>query len=432
MHAATPPPAGAVHGQRVVVIGQGYVGLPLAIRAVEVGFDVVGFDLDKTKVSDLSAAVSHVDDVTDRDLERALATGRFHPTDIEDDLDDFDVAVIAVPTPLSEGVPDITSIESAARTLGRRLRPGATVVLESTTFPGTTDEVVGPILTGESGLIAGTEFHLGYSPERIDPGNRTWTFVRTPKVVSGVDPASLEAIAGFYGRLVDTVVPVSGPMEAELTKLLENTFRHVNIALVNELAIHARSLGIDFWEVIEAASTKPFGFMPFRPGPGVGGHCLPVDPTFLSWRFERRLGAGSRFIKVANEINTEMPAYVVQRIQAGLNERRKPVNGSRILVLGLAYKANSNDARETPAEHVIRGLLDLGAVIEVHDDHVIDPDLPVGVDLVDLTAERLAAADAVVLLTDHDDVDADLVVAESDYVFDTRNRLAPAPNVEVL
>ena len=306
------------------------------------------------------------------------------------------------------------------------------MILESTTFPGTTEEVVGPILTGESGLIPGSDFHLGYSPERIDPGNATWDFVRTPKVVSGVDQASLDAVTSFYGQLVDTVVPVSGTMEAELTKLLENTFRHVNIALVNELAVHARSLGIDFWEVIEAASTKPFGFMPFRPGPGVGGHCLPVDPTFLSWRFERRLGTPSRFIKVANEINTEMPAYVVQRVQAGLNDRCKPVKGSRILVLGLAYKPNSNDARETPAEHVIQGLIDLGAIVEIHDTHVIDPELPVGVDLVDLTAARLAHADAVVLLTDHDDVDYDLVMAEADYVFDSRNRLTAAANVDVL
>ncbi|MEL6982927.1 MAG: nucleotide sugar dehydrogenase, partial [Actinomycetota bacterium] len=229
------PQGSASRAERLVVIGLGYVGLPLAVRAVEVGFDVVGFDLDKQRVSDLSAAASYVDDVTDQDLERALGTGRFHPTDSEDELTGFDIAVIAVPTPLNEGVPDITSIESATRTLGRRLRAGATVILESTTFPGTTDEVVGPILTGESGLIAGREFHLGYSPERIDPGNQTWTFVRTPKVVSGIDQPSLDVIAGFYDRLVDTVVPVSGPKEAELTKLLENTFRHVNIALVNEL-----------------------------------------------------------------------------------------------------------------------------------------------------------------------------------------------------
>ncbi len=435
MHAAAPPPTSSfslADDARVVVIGQGYVGLPLAIRAVEAGFDVVGFDLDKFKVSAISAAESHVDDVDDHDLRQAIATGRFRATDSEDELDGFDVAVIAVPTPLRDGTPDISHIEAAARTLGRRLKPGAVVVLESTTFPGTTEEVVGPILTGESGLEPGRDFLLGYSPERIDPGNQVWNFRRTPKVVSGVDAASLVAVEGFYGRLVDSVVPVSGTMEAELTKLLENTFRHVNIALVNELAVHARSLDIDFWEVIEAASTKPFGFMPFRPGPGVGGHCLPVDPTFLSWRFERRLGTASRFVKIANEINTEMPSYVVDRVQAGLNERRKPVNGSRVLVLGLAYKANSNDARETPVADIVRGLLDLGAEVDVHDTHVLDPELPEAVELVELTAERLAGADAVVLVTDHDDVDYDLVVAEADYVFDARRRLPDAANVETL
>ena len=418
--------------QRVVIVGLGYVGLPVAVRAVEAGHHVVAYDLDKAKVSALSAAESYIDDVSDADLRQALSTGRFEPTDAEDALDDFDVAVIAVPTPLRDGAPDITYIESASRTLGRRLSPGALVVLESTTFPGTTEEVVGPILTGESGLEPGTDFLLGYSPERIDPGNQTWDFTRTPKVVSGIDAASLAAVEAFYAGLVDTVVPVSGTMEAELTKLLENTFRHVNIALVNELAMHARSLGIDFWEVVDAASTKPFGFMPFRPGPGVGGHCLPVDPTFLSWRIERRLGAPSRFVKIANEINSEMPDYVVHRIQAGLNDRCKPVKGSRVLVLGLAYKANSNDARETPVEYVVQGLLDLGAIVEIHDTHVFDPTLPDGVELVDLTEERLDAADAVVLLTDHDEVDYELVLERADYVFDARNHLPAADHVEVL
>ncbi|MCL4157522.1 UNVERIFIED_CONTAM: hypothetical protein GTU68_025105, partial [Idotea baltica] len=254
------------------------------MRAVEVGFNVVGFDLDKTKISALCAAESYVDDVTDDDLARALATGRFHPSDAHNDLDGYDVAVIAVPTPLREGIPDISYIESAAKTLGVRLNPGALVILESTTFPGTTEEVVGPILEAESGLRVGKDFLLGFSPERIDPGNQVWTFEKTPKVISGVDEASLVAVQGFYDQLVATTVPVSGTSEAEFTKLLENTFRHVNIALVNELAVHARSLGINIWEVIDAAASKPFGFMPFYPGPGVGGHCLPVDPTFLSWR----------------------------------------------------------------------------------------------------------------------------------------------------
>lgn len=416
---------------KLAVLGQGYVGLPLSIRAVEVGFDVLGYDLDKNKISALSAAESYVDDVTDDELRQALATGRFLPSDSDQDLTDFDVAVIAVPTPLRDGTPDISFIESAAKTVGRFLTPGALVILESTTFPGTTEEVVAPILEGESGLRAGRDFHLGYSPERIDPGNETWDFRRTPKVVSGIDDASLATVTAFYDRLVDTTVPVSGTMEAELTKLLENTFRHVNIALVNELAIHARSLDIDFWEVIDAATTKPFGFMPFYPGPGVGGHCLPVDPTFLSWRFERQLGTVSRFVQIANETNDDMPDYVVRRVQAGLNDRLKPVKGSRVLVLGLAYKKNSNDARETPATGVIRSLLALGADVAVHDTHVEHYELDDLISRVDLTSDEVEQADAVILVTDHDDVDYRIVTDHGAYIFDTRRRLT-GPTVELL
>ena len=432
MMAATPASPGSAGAPRLVVLGQGYVGLPLAMRAVEVGFDVVGFDPDKRKISTLNSGRAHVDDVTDDDLEAAFATGRYLATEVEDHLDDFDVAVMAVPTPLRDGVPDITHIESAARTVGRRLSPGALVVLESTTFPGTTEEVVGPILEVESGLRAGPDFALGYSPERIDPGNQQWDFRRTPKVVSGIDEASREAVAAFYGRLVDTVVPVSGTMEAELTKLLENTFRHVNIALVNELAIHARLLGIDIWEVVEAAGTKPFGFMPFRPGPGVGGHCLPVDPTFLSWRIERRLGTPSRFIRAANEVNTEMPTYVVGRIQAALNERRKPVNGSGSWCWGWPTSRTRTTRGRPRSTGWSVACSTWGPGSRSTTATSIDPELPDGVELVDLTAERLAAADAVVVLTDHDEVDYELVAANAGYVFDTRNRLAAGPTVEVL
>ncbi|MGI9596776.1 MAG: nucleotide sugar dehydrogenase [Acidimicrobiales bacterium] len=418
---------------KLAVIGQGYVGLPLALRAADVGFDVVGYDVDKSKISSLTAAKSYVDDVTDADLRRALAGDCFHATDASIDLAGFDVAVIAVPTPLREGIPDVSYIEDAARVVGRHLEPGALVVLESTTFPGTTEEVVGPILEDESGLTAGGDFLLGYSPERIDPGNQVWDFQRTPKVVSGVDDRSLEAVRAFYDRLVAATVPVSGTAEAELTKLLENTFRHVNIALGNELAVHARSLDIDIWEVIDAAGTKPFGFMPFYPGPGVGGHCLPIDPTFLSWRFERQLGTVSRFVKIANEINESMPDYVVRRVQAGLNERLRPVKQSRILVLGVAYKKNSNDARETPATEVIRGLLDLGADVAVHDRHVADYELDESIDrIADLTVDEIEAADVVILLTDHDDVDYELALDHADYIFDARRRLPAGPTVELL
>ena len=424
---------GAVEPKRVVVVGQGYVGLPLAMRAVEAGHDVVGLDLDKRKISTLVSGKSHIDDVTDDDVVHALETGRYLPTEAERDLVDFEVAVITVPTPLTEGAPDISYIEAATETLGRYLRPGATIVLESTTYPGTTDEVVAPMLESGSGLVAGKEFFLGYSPERIDPGNTVWDFRRTPKVVSGIDAGSLEEVQSFYDGLVDTTFAVGGTKEAELTKLLENTFRHVNIALVNELAIHARSLDIDFWNVIEGAKTKPFGFMPFYPGPGVGGNCLPVDPSYLSWQFERRLGSISRFVKIANDVNNGMPAYVAGRVQAGLNHRKKAVNGSRILVLGLAYKKNSNDARETPSTDLILKLISLGAEVRAYDPHVDAYELDDQIVRVpELTDEEVQSADAVVLVTDHDDVDYDRVVAQADYLFDSRLRVAAGDSVEHL
>ncbi|MEM7324836.1 MAG: nucleotide sugar dehydrogenase [Actinomycetota bacterium] len=419
--------------RRVAVIGQGYVGLPLAMRAVEVGFDVVGFDLDKRKISSLAAAESYIDDVTDNDLARALAAGTYRPTEIADDLTGFDVAVITVPTPLTDGAPDISYIEQATETVARYLTAGATVILESTTYPGTTTEVVGPILESGSGLRAGVEFHLGYSPERIDPGNQEWDFRRTPKVISGIDDASLQQVQRFYGQLVETTVPVKGTREAELTKLLENTFRHVNIALVNELAIHARSMGIDFWNVIDGARTKPFGFMPFYPGPGVGGHCLPIDPSYLSWRVERQLGTVSRFVKIANDINNGMPGYVAGRVQAGLNHRSKPVKGSAVLILGLAYKKNSSDARETPSTDLIQRLLELGADVSAYDTHVDGYELDDRITRVpELTDEVLGQADAVVLVTDHDDVDYQRVAGRCQYVLDTRRRLPNREPVEHL
>ncbi len=409
---------------KVVVVGQGYVGLPLAMRAVEVGYDVTGFDVDKNKVSVLTAGRSHVDDISDGEVSAALESGRFRVSDHHSALQDFDIAVITVPTPLRDGAPDISFIEAAAQTVGRYTTRGSLVVLESTTYPGTTDEVVASILASESGLEAGRHFLLGYSPERIDPGNTTWTFQRTPKVVSGTTAASLMAVRNFYDTLVDETVPVSGTREAELTKLLENTFRHVNIALVNELAMHSKTLGVNIWNVIDAAATKPFGFMPFFPGPGVGGHCLPVDPSYLSWQFEREVGSVSKFVKIANAINDGMPGYVVRRVQDGLNERFKPVRGSRILVLGAAYKKNCNDARETPASGVIKGLLDLGAEVHLHDSHVDEYELDDVVSRVDLTAEEVSAADAVVIVTDHDDIDYAMVAEKASYVFDTRRRMA--------
>lgn len=420
------------HPQKVAVVGQGYVGLPLAMRAVEIGHDVVGYDTDTSRVKRLAAGESYVEDVPDAVLAAALATGRYRPTHEARGCAGFDVAVITVPTPLRDGIPDLSHIEAAARDLARFLRPGATVVLESTTYPGTTEELVGPILEEGSGLVAGRDFYLGYSPERIDPGNPTWNLVNTPKVVSGIDAASLAQVQAFYDTLVERTVPVSGTREAELTKLLENTFRHVNIALVNELAMFAADLGIDVGEAIDAASTKPFGFMPFRPGPGVGGHCLPIDPSYLSWRVRRALGHSFRFVELANDINDHMPDYVVRRLVVALNRRRKAVNGSRILLLGLAYKRNTGDARESPSMVVADRLLGLGAEVRAADPHVLAEQVDPRLSLVEATPEEAAAADAVVVLVDHDAFDLAAIAAAAPYVFDTRRCLPAGPNVEHL
>ncbi|MGH3851537.1 MAG: nucleotide sugar dehydrogenase, partial [Pseudonocardiaceae bacterium] len=328
--------------------------------------------------------------------------------------------------------PDLSFIQAAAVILAGYLTRDAIVVLESTTYPGTTEELVAPILEDGSGLVAGVDFHLGYSPERIDPGNPEFNLVNTPKVVSGINPISLEAVAGFYDSIVTTTVRVSGTREAELVKLLENTFRHVNVALVNELAMFASELGIDVWEAIDAASTKPFGFMRFTPGPGVGGHCLPIDPSYLSWRVRRLLGQPFRFVELANDVNDHMPDYVVRRLVIALNHRRQAINGSRILLLGLAYKRNTGDDRESPAVAVADRLVHLGAQVRAADPHVGDDHLDGRVIRVQASPEELAAADVVVLLTDHDAFDLESVSKHARYVLDTRHRLPPADGVEFL
>ncbi len=422
--------AAAPRPKRVVVAGLGYVGLPLAMQAVEAGYHVIGFDVATDRIAAMASGRSYVEDVPDAQLGAALASGRFKPSTDRADCGGFDIAVITVPTPLREGVPDLSYIEDAAEMLGRRLRVGALVILESTTYPGTTEELMVPILERVSGLEAGREFLVGYSPERIDPGNRSWNFVNTPKVVSGIDKASLAAVRAFYDDLVDTTVPVSSPKEAELCKLLENTFRHVNIALVNELAMFAGDLGINVWEAIEAASTKPFGYMRFTPGPGVGGHCLPIDPSYLSWQVRRRLGTPFRFVELANDVNAHMPDYVVRRLTVGLNERDRPVKGSRILVLGLAYKPNTSDVRESPAAGVIERLAVLGANIRIADP-VVHAVGDARVALVEATPAEVQAAHAVVLLTDHDSFDFEMIGSTASYVLDTRRRLA-GPGVEYL
>ncbi|AUH43252.1 nucleotide sugar dehydrogenase [Streptomyces sp. CMB-StM0423] len=419
--------------KKIVIMGQGYVGLPLAMLAAEAGNTVVGFDVSEERVKRLCAGESFVEDIAPERLASALASGNYRPTTDEKQIDGFDVAVISVPTPLREGAPDLRHIESATGMVGRFLRRGATVVLESTTYPGTTEELVAPILEESSGLTAGEDFQLGYSPERIDPGNRTWTLDRTPKVVSGVNEKSLAAVDDFYGGLIENTVPVGSTRVAELTKLVENTFRHVNIALVNELAIFARELGIDVWEAIDTASTKPFGFMRFTPGPGVGGHCLPVDPVYLSWRVNRALGQRFRFVELANDVNDHMPGYVVQRLISALNERRMSVNGARVLVLGLAYKPDTGDARESPAVRVIEAMLRMGAKVRAVDPHVVEP---IAIDdrvmRAELVPEEIEQADAVLLITDHSSFDYELVVEHAPYVLDCRRRLPAGPTVEYL
>jgi UDP-N-acetyl-D-glucosamine dehydrogenase len=417
----------------VVVAGLGYVGLPLAMKATEAGHRVVGFDPDEARVELLAKGESYVEDVSASELQAALADGKFQPSARPRDCAGFDVAVIAVPTPLRDGLPDLTYIEGASRTLARYVRPGATVIVESTSYPGTTQEHVQPWLEEGSGLLAGPDFHLGYSPERIDPGNVTWTLGTTPKIVSGIDAESLAAVEAFYSGIVDKTVPVSGPREAELAKIIENTFRHVNIALVNELAMVAHDLGINVWEAIDAASSKPFGFMRFTPGPGVGGHCLPIDPSYLSWRVERSLGQNFRFVELANDINSHMPDYVVRRLMLAFNKRGVTISGSRILLLGLAYKKNTGDARESPAARIAQLLSGMGAEIRAADPHVTEAGELDGVTArVEPTQDELAAADAVVLLTDHDQFDLDEVAAHAPYLLDCRRVVPPGANVELL
>jgi UDP-N-acetyl-D-glucosamine dehydrogenase len=418
-------------GRKLALIGQGYVGLPLAMRAVEVGYDVVGLDVDEHRVKRLAAGDSFVEDVSSQRLAAALDSGRYHPTCDYADAADFDVCVISVPTPLRHGAPDLTCVENAARSVGAHLRKGGTVILESTTYPGTTEDVVGSLLTAASGLQAPRDYYLGYSPERIDPGNRSWRLENTPKIVSGVDDTSLAKVREFYDDLVEQTVPVSCPRTAELAKLLENTFRHVNIALVNELAVAARRLGTDLWEAIDAAATKPFGFMRFQPGPGVGGHCLPVDPAYLAWHVKRSSGRSFRFIELADDINNQMPRYVVGRLMEGLSKRGKALNGARLLLLGLSYKPDTGDVRESPAIEIAEALGKLGAQIRAVEPYAEPERVPCGISVVQLTDREVAAADAVVVLTDHHCFDYRLVERTAGYVFDTRNRCR-GDNVEML
>ncbi len=419
---------------RIAVIGLGYVGLPLAVELARAGFPVVGVDLDTRKVSSLMRGVSYIPDVQTADVKRLLAKKKFTPTTDYDTLRKVDVIFICVPTPFDKmKAPDLQPVITATRSIAPRLHAGQLVILQSTTYPGTTEEVCQPILE-ETGLKAGKDFYLAFSPERIDPGATSsagWNVKNTPKVLGGLTPECTELAKSLLVHLTPEVHVVSSPRAAEMSKLLENIFRSVNIALVNELALLSERMGIDFWEVINAAKTKPFGFMPFYPGAGVGGHCIPVDPYYLSWK-AREYDFFTRFIELAADINEGMPFHVVKLVNDALGRRCKSINGARILVLGVAFKRDVDDARNSPAERVIELLLAQGAEVRYHDPYV--PAFRVGDDVfhrrrvelasVPLTRAALHESDAVVIVTPHRRVDYEMVVKYAPLVIDSANATA--------
>jgi UDP-N-acetyl-D-glucosamine dehydrogenase len=403
----------------VGIVGLGYVGLPLAATFAEGGVSVLGLDAIQSKVDLVNSGTSYIEDVPSERLGPLVADGLIRATTSWDELRAVDSVIICLPTPLTEHrEPDLSAVLGAAESMAPRLRPGHLVVLESTTYPGTTREEVAPVLE-RSGLTAGRDFHLAFSPERVDPGREDWTTATTPKVIGGLTPECTRRAMDLYGQACETLVPVASPEVAELTKLLENIFRSVNIALVNELAMLCDRMGIDVWEVIDAAATKPYGFMKFTPGPGVGGHCIPLDPHYLSWK-AREYDMHTEFIELAGKINSQMPSFCVTKVGRALNSRRKALNGSRVLVIGVAYKPNVNDMRESPALRVISLLRDEGAVVEYHDPHIAE--LPkLGLTNRPLDAATLQEQDVVVVVTDHRDVDWELVARESPMVVDLRN-----------
>jgi UDP-N-acetyl-D-glucosamine dehydrogenase len=413
---------------RIAIIGLGYVGLPLATAFAKAGFSTVGLDVDRHKVESITAGRSYIPDVSDDDVAPHVETGHLTATSDYDVLGEVDAIFICVPTPYdAQRAPDLSYIRSASKGIRPRMRPGQLIVLQSTTYPGTTEEVVQPILE-ESGLKAGKDFYLAFSPERIDPGNIQWSAYNTPKVVGGLTPECTHLATNLLRQMGAPVHPVSSPRAAELTKLLENTFRAVNIALVNELALLTERMGIDIWEVVEAAKTKPFGFMPFYPGAGVGGHCIPVDPYYLSWK-AREYDYYTEFIELAGEVNQAMPHHVVDLVVQALSLHSKSLRGARVLVLGVSFKPNIDDARNSPAERIIELLLDRGAIVTYHDPYV--PHFRVGGDVfhrelvmlesVPLTEATLADADCAVIVTAHHDLDYEQVVEHAGLVVDTRN-----------
>ena len=415
----------------VAIIGQGYVGLPLAQEASRVGVEVLGFDINQGVVDALNSGVSHIDDLSDEDV-RAMLDAGFEATTDPSRLDEVKTIVICVPTPLSEeGGPDLRPINSAVATIAEHLQPGQTIILESTTYPGTTDEVVRPVLEA-GGLVAGKDFFLAFSPERIDPGNEKFGAKNTPKVVGGHTPACGDAAAAFYGRFVDTVVRAKGTREAETAKLLENTYRHINIALVNEMARFCHDLDIDLWDVIAAAKTKPFGFQAFYPGPGVGGHCIPIDPNYLSYNVRAKLGYPFRFVELAQEINATMPAYVVHRAQDILNEDSKSLRGSTVLLLGVTYKPDIADQRESPAVPLAQQLQAKGATVQYFDAKVANWTAAPEAERVDDPAAAVAAADLTILVQNHKTFDVEELAAKSQRFFDTRGVAEDSDKVERL
>jgi UDP-N-acetyl-D-glucosamine dehydrogenase len=405
---------------RVGVIGLGYVGLPLAVEFAKAGLQTTGIDIDREKVLQLQAGKSYIEDVKPYELKGLIADGKLLIVNDYHPLKELDAVSICVPTPLSKTKdPDISYIAAVTREIVESLHEGQLIVLESTTYPGTTDEVILPELQ-QTGLEVGQEFFLAFSPERIDPGNIHYRTHNTPKIIGGVTSQCLCVAKALYETAVAQVVPVSSAKTAEMVKLLENTFRAVNIGLVNEVALMCDRLNIDVWEVIEAAATKPFGFMPFYPGPGLGGHCIPVDPYYLAWKL-KTLDYKARFIELAAEINTSMPWYVVAKVVDALNEERKSVNGSNILLLGITYKRNTSDLRESPALDIIRILHGKGATVNFHDGHVAALRNLDGATHVHLTEEVVQAADCVIITTDHSQVDYHWVASQARLILDTRN-----------
>lgn len=409
---------------RVAVLGLGYVGLPLATVFAEAGFTVTGIDPDQRKVDTVRRGESYISDVPSEQVARLVTAGRLYASTDFSALQDVDGVSICVPTPLRKtGDPDLSYILDAVQELAKYIHPGMIVVLESTTYPGTTREILLPQLSEAKDLVVGKDFFLAFSPERVDPGREDWTTLNTPKVVGGITPTCGEVASTWYAQALQSVVSVSSAEVAEMTKLLENTFRMINIAMVNEMAIMCDRLEIDVWEVIDAAETKPFGFMKFTPGPGLGGHCIPIDPLYLSWKL-RSLNYTARFIELASEINTRMPRYVVGKVQDALNEYSKSLKGSRILIIGVAYKPDIDDLRESPALDVIGLLAQKGAKISYHDPFI--PHLHQEGWEMDSVADLLAAvrtADCVVIITNHSSYDYDTILDAANLIVDTRNAL---------